>query len=61
MVCHSLRENLIQVYSEIDAKNIYKAVLLSGDVPQLDARTFISGTNGYDFVVDEDLPDPAWT
>lgn len=59
--CALLREILTHVYSELDAKNIYTAIVCSGVVPKLDDSTFINYTDGHNFVLDNELPDPVWS
>jgi len=59
--CARLREILVSVYSDVDAENIYTAIVRSGAVPKLDGDHFISYADGKNFVLDRELPDPDWT
>jgi len=61
MRCTLLRESLTNVYSDMDAENIYKAITLSGVVPELDDNLYINYAEGHNFILGEELPDLIWS
>jgi len=55
-----LAMRLERVYSKNDSKVIFET-LMSGNIPQLGPRSFINGTDGYNWVFSDSLPDADWS
>lgn len=55
-----LREMLLAVYSDEVSETIYGSVTSSGRIPKLDKRVYIQNSDGGDYMVASELPDPHW-
>jgi hypothetical protein len=61
--CEALKFQLLHVYSEPDARNIYTSITASGTIPGLKKRCFIQNSDGgRGYIVEEGvLPSEDWT